>query len=1784
MSTFPKRGKYTYAAAACVLCVGTLAATPAWAQTQIQLQTTGSLTISGPAVVSEGSSARFVITRHVQPTTGNVTFSPGTSPTTVDLAINSTALPVIRVYWRIERSGNSEADENDLGDVTVVGSDAEDSYSSRTITSLPATNSVVMRPGQAERTFDVSVVADGLPEQGETFRAAFYRGSGGSIWVSSETSPLHVDYAVVVSSVTVTINPEPPPPPDNLRATSTEPGKVTVSWNADDVARRFTANYQYGRVAAGGSSASISWNTIADGNSATTSYTFSGLMGGTAYDFYIRGVNERGAEGAATFVSATVESQDYDRDDDNLIDVATAAQLRAIRHDPDGNGTPSDAGDDEYYEAFPGATSRTGCAGACTGYELSEDIDLSGMDWTPIGAYSAIFEGNGRVIKGLRIRGGTQIGLVRTLTLRGRIRNVGLTNVDIRTDEENNFIGGVGALAGISQGKIAASYVIGGSVAGSMNVGGLVGGLMGPSAMVIACYADVPVSGISRVGGLIGQSPSAERLLRASYYLGNVTARPSVGNESVETGALMGFNVSLQDSGGPHPIQDSYYDRNRTTPNICCTTPLNNDEINHSKTTADLQFPTTASGIYAGWRRLNVDDVGGDDDDPWHFGSQLHYPVLRHGRDTTEIRANVLAQLRLQRATEVRLTGDESVPEDVGETTYQVRLPAGFADLDPGVTASWRWVVGGTGAYPAAPDDFDGPTSGVVTISAGSGSQSFGVAVKRDNYAERAEAFAVRLSSIATVTGVVGAGGDLPLSAPASMETTIEVESLSVTATPSVIREAGNSETTFVLSLGRAGGAAQKALFPVRVRYELSGTALGGGVDYAYPQGYAASSGTATIPMGGTYTSVVVAARADGVHEFDEKVVLELAEVVSGGEVAALGAVVNASVTIAADAPLRVRLSASTTSVMEADENLSFEVALLDADGNATKPREQVTFRYGLSGAATGGGVDYVHPNEYAAGSGTVTAPISRPTGTVVVALKDDDLNEADEDIVMTLLAVTTGNGAVRLDDATMASIVIEDDDPLTYAAHVDRTAIEEMPSTLAYSVYFLDNGKSEGDITVDYTVSGSATSGMDYQGLSSGSITVPAGKTTATVTVTVADDNINESTETIILTLGDMAERHEGAGVVSRTSAVSDQKVQTTIAANDEIVAEITNLSVKQLDAGERFVITVGLGGVVNESPIEVRYTVTGAVVTGAAQPARQDDFRDETNGRIEIMAGATNGDIRIVTSQVFAVPRGIRVTLEQVTGAAGAARVGATATADLVSPYYLQHDMDVRYEGAAMLPEGSSAVFTVGLTGDAPAAGAPVTVDWALGGVEASDIAGALTGSLSFASAQTQSVVVRLAEDGVIEADETLVLTLRNERSSNPRSAVDVNPSSASVSIRSKENAVVKVVALTPSVAEISTEPAFRIWLDRGDGNPIAAEAGAVISWTVSMQSSAGDQDYFLTPASRARIPPGSTATVVQITTLKDSLLREGTESVVIRLAGVDALGALDSSGNPALALADDDIEARVIIEDDTALRVEVRVLLQGAYDPAPGELKMRTTLIDNLPSSQPYGVQPWNYTEPTTLPRVDGGVGLSGVTSTIVDWVLLELRAVPMGSNAEAAASTSPSARAAGLLLHDGRVAGVIPGAPSLAESINERWVNLDTDVDDASKQDWYVVVHHRNHLSVMSANALTAAGDGCAADYCVDLTESQSYRQGQSLLGGSLYGMVAGDVNRDGMISYADSLLIRLHNLTPLRPVDYDDADGSGNYAVDADLDFDGEVLSKDRFFVIENNRRRAFSLQ
>jgi len=128
---------------------------------------------------------------------------------------------------------------------------------------------------------------------------------------------------------------------------------------------------------------------------------------------------------------------------------------------------------------------------------------------------------------------------------------------------------------------------------------------------------------------------------------------------------------------------------------------------------------------------------------------------------------------------------------------------------------------------------------------------------------------------------------------------------------------------------------------------------------------------------------------------------------------------------------------------------------------------------------------------------------------------------------------------------------------------------------------------------------------------------------------------------------------------------------------------------------------------------------------------------------------------------------------------------------------------------------------------------------------------------------------------------------------------------------------------------------------------------------------------------------------------------------------------------------------------------LPLDIKVFFEGSYNSG----SMTTNLVFGgiLPSTQPYNTSPWNYSGSEVI---SNDLYANGIAYSIVDWVLVELRD-------KTNPSTVISTRAA-FLMQDSTITDMDGTNP----------VKFDIILDS-----YYVSVHHRNHLPIMSANPVS-----------------------------------------------------------------------------------------------------------
>ena len=209
-------------------------------------------------------------------------------------------------------------------------------------------------------------------------------------------------------------------------------------------------------------------------------------------------------------------------------------------------------------------------------------------------------------------------------------------------------------------------------------------------------------------------------------------------------------------------------------------------------------------------------------------------------------------------------------------------------------------------------------------------------------------------------------------------------------------------------------------------------------------------------------------------------------------------------------------------------------------------------------------------------------------------------------------------------------------------------------------------------------------------------------------------------------------------------------------------------------------------------------------------------------------------------------------------------------------------------------------------------------------------------------------------------------------------------------------------------------------------------------------------------------------------------------------------------------------------------------IDVLLSGCIDWGVGFMEPYPD-PDNFPLEQPYNAPPWNYEGTESVAFLPN--------NNIVDWVLVELR-VPPG-DASTATEATRVARQAAFLLDEGHVVGLD------GES------NLTFEVDSSSN--FHVVIWHRNHLGILSAEPLYGAPGGYMYLYQYDFISTADQAYGgplaQKEVAPGIWGMIGADGDANGIIGIPDKEIWSLQA-------------GEDGYQA-GDYNLDGQIENKDK---------------
>ncbi|WP_071821044.1 beta strand repeat-containing protein, partial [Microcystis aeruginosa] len=424
---------------------------------------------------------------------------------------------------------------------------------------------------------------------------------------------------------------------------------------------------------------------------------------------------------------------------------------------------------------------------------------------------------------------------------------------------------------------------------------------------------------------------------------------------------------------------------------------------------------------------------------------------------------------------------DVTVTEGNSGTTNAVFTVTLSNAVDTAITLNYATA---DGTATTADNDYTALSLTPLTFNAGETSKTITVAINGDTKVESNETFFVNLSNLQTN------GRNVTLADNQGQGTILNDDtSVTLAVSPSSVTEDGTSNLIYIFT---RTGVTSNAL---TVNYSIGGTATNG-TDYAsIPTSvtFAAGSATATVTVDPT---------ADTTVEADETVALTL----TAGTDYTIGTTTPVTGTITNDDLIlpSITLAISPSSVTE--DGTSNLIYIFIRTGDTTNP---LTVNYSIGGTATNG-------TDYTLLPTSVTFEANSAIATVTVDSTADTIVESDETVILTLAA---GTGYTVGTPNAATGTITNDDTSVTSQLSINDITVVEGKDNNAILTVTVDNPNPQ-PITFNYTTAPiNATANVDYTS-KTGTITIAPNTSTATISIPILNDNLNEPDEVFTVTL----------------------------------------------------------------------------------------------------------------------------------------------------------------------------------------------------------------------------------------------------------------------------------------------------------------------------------------------------------------------------------------------------------------------------------------------------------------------------------------------------------------------------------------------------------------------------------------------------------------------------------------------------------------------------------------
>jgi hypothetical protein len=638
--------------------------------------------------------------------------------------------------------------------------------------------------------------------------------------------------------------------------------------------------------------------------------------------------------------------------------------------------------------------------------------------------------------------------------------------------------------------------------------------------------------------------------------------------------------------------------------------------------------------------------------------------------------------------------------------------------------------------------DYQLPASLNVTIPAGSTTVSIQVPVIGDTTNEATESFNVKLLSAENAKlGTSQATGTILDNDAAPLVSILQADTPATTAEGN----SGQTDLTFTIHLSAPSGQ------PITVLASaLSGTATSG-VDFS------ASPQLFTFAPGETDKTFVVHVLGDTIFEQDENLTVALSN--------PAGATLDPSASTRTGTILNDEATPtlSITDVSQAEGNgtgttvFTFTVALSGIADRA------VTFDLATAAGSALAGVDFIQKAQ------SFTIAPGQTTATFAVEVKQDTLFENTEQFFVNLTNAKLGGATLDNPGDTQAVGTILNDDAQPALSINDVTIVEGDTGTQTVTFTVTMSGKSESPVTFHWhttddtaiSVDNPGHTGLDFEpvkdtAMDPNIVTIPAGQTSVTLTVTVNGDAKDEADERFFV---DLTNATAGSTALTFNDSRGEAKLL-----NDDLTVNLgQDVTVTEGNSGDVFATFLVTLPQASDHEVTVHYKTVN--VGDTLSSGANADYSGVDDAVLVFAPGEISKEIqiRVHGDTNFDQTDQFKVQLTQVTGAKlGRAEATGTITDDDTKPN-VSIDADVTKLENADGGDTTQFVFKIKLDHSSDD---PITVRFdTLDGTakSATDYTAIANQTVTFAAGETEkTVTVTVQNDHLTEGDETFTAVL--------------------------------------------------------------------------------------------------------------------------------------------------------------------------------------------------------------------------------------------------------------------------------------------------------------------------------------------------------------------------------------------------------------------------------------